>query len=70
MVAMYLSRKHTQAAYREIGSYFGGRNHSTVKAAEQKVAHWLSDQASVNVAKQPWRMEELVEALEQQIRAS
>ncbi|MEX2286494.1 MAG: chromosomal replication initiator protein DnaA [Planctomycetaceae bacterium] len=70
MLAMYLARKHTQAAYREIGSYFGGRNHSTVKAAEQKVAHWLEDQTSVNVATQSWQMQELVEALEQQIRAS
>ncbi|HID23558.1 MAG TPA: chromosomal replication initiator protein DnaA, partial [Planctomycetaceae bacterium] len=30
MLAMFLARKHTQAAYREIGQYFGGRNHSTV----------------------------------------
>lgn len=41
MLAMYLARKHTGAAYSEIGRYFGGRNHSTVIAAEKKVAAWL-----------------------------
>ena len=38
MMAMYLARKHTGAAYSEIGRYFGGRNHSTVISAEKKVA--------------------------------
>jgi chromosomal replication initiator protein len=41
MVAMYLARKHAGSAYSEIGRYFGGRNHSTVMAAEKKVAGWL-----------------------------
>ena len=29
MLAMYLARLHTQAAYQEIGHHFGNRNHST-----------------------------------------
>ncbi|MFN9970288.1 MAG: helix-turn-helix domain-containing protein, partial [Phycisphaerae bacterium] len=37
-VAMFLSRKHTCSAYREIGLYFGGRDHSTVVAAEKRIA--------------------------------
>ena len=41
MMAMYLARKHTGAAYSEIGRYFGGRNHSTVISAEKKVQSWL-----------------------------
>jgi chromosomal replication initiator protein len=44
MLAMYLSRKHTGAAYSEIGRFFGGRNHSTVISAEKKVAGWLKDE--------------------------
>ena len=44
MVAMYLARKHTGAAYSEIGRFFGGRNHSTVISAEKKVASWLKDE--------------------------
>jgi chromosomal replication initiator protein len=44
MMAMYLARKHTGAAYSEIGRYFGGRNHSTVISAEKKVLAWLRDE--------------------------
>ena len=44
MLAMYLARKHTGLAYSEIGRHFGGRNHSTVIAAEKKVLHWLRDE--------------------------
>src|SRR5512135_2790182 len=44
MLAMYLARKHTGAAYTEIGRYFGGRNHSTVISAEKKVLGWLRDE--------------------------
>ncbi|WP_165233376.1 chromosomal replication initiator protein DnaA [Aquisphaera insulae] len=46
MLAMYLARKHTGAAYSEIGRFFGGRNHSTVISAEKKVAGWLRDEAT------------------------
>ncbi|CAN5160559.1 chromosomal replication initiator protein DnaA [soil metagenome] len=42
MIAMYLARKHTSASHTEIGKYFGGRNHSTVVAAEKKVRSWIS----------------------------
>ena len=44
MLAMFLGRKHTGAAYSEIGRYFGGRNHSTVISAEKKVVGWLKDE--------------------------
>ena len=44
MLAMFLARKHTGAAYSEIGKFFGGRNHSTVISAEKKVASWLRDE--------------------------
>jgi chromosomal replication initiator protein len=44
MLAMYLARKHTGLAYSEIGRFFGGRNHSTVIAAEKKVRGWLRDE--------------------------
>lgn len=44
MIAMSLARKHTGAAYSEIGRFFGGRNHSTVISAEKKVAAWLQEE--------------------------
>ncbi len=45
MLAMYLARKHTGVAYSEVGRFFGNRNHSTVIAAEKKVAAWIKDEA-------------------------
>ncbi len=44
MLAMYLARKHTGAAYTEIGRHFGDRNHSTVISADKKVQRWLRDE--------------------------
>lgn len=41
MLAMYLARKLSATSYSEIGKHFGGRNHSTVVAAEKKVRTWL-----------------------------
>jgi chromosomal replication initiator protein len=40
-LAMYMARKLTRLAYREIGQYFGGRDHSTVVAAEKRVSKWM-----------------------------
>lgn len=37
MIAMYLSRKLTGASYPEIGSRFGGKDHSTVISAVNKI---------------------------------
>jgi chromosomal replication initiator protein len=41
MMAMYLARKHTGAAYSDIGRHFGGRNHATVISADKKIQRWL-----------------------------
>ena len=43
MLAMFLARKYTPAAYKEIGDYFGRRRHSTVISAEKTVESWLAD---------------------------
>ena len=37
-IAMYLCRKHTTASYPEIGTNFGGRDHSSVIHAANVVA--------------------------------
>ena len=49
MLAMYLARKHTEASYNEIGRFFGGRNHSTVIAAEKKVVGWLREEERIGL---------------------
>jgi chromosomal replication initiator protein len=67
MLAMYLARKMTQAAYSEIGEYFGGRNHSTVMSAEKRVRDQLASQITVRVAAQNWQLGELLSSLEQQL---
>ncbi len=69
MLAMYLARRHTRAAYSEIGEYFGGRNHATVISADRKVAEWLAQDAHVKVASQSWRLADVLSTLEQQLLA-
>jgi chromosomal replication initiator protein len=67
MIAMYLARKHTGLPYGEIGRYFGGRNHSTVIAAERKVSAWLRDNATLQLSGNSWRACELLELIEREL---
>jgi len=69
MLAMYLTRKLTQTAYSEIGSYFGGRNHSTVMSAEKKVAGQLNSAETIRVASENWTMQDVLQTLEDRIKA-
>lgn len=69
MLAMFLARKHTQAAYTEIGQHFGGRNHSTVMSAERKVQQWLDENSTIQVASQSWTIGEILSTIEQQLLA-
>jgi chromosomal replication initiator protein len=43
MLAMWLARKYTRAAFVEIGEYFGRRSHSTVISAQKQVESWVAD---------------------------
>ena len=67
MLAMYLSRRLTGAAYAEIGQFYGGRNHSTVVSAERRIADLRAKQSCVRIGASEWTVEELVESLERQI---
>ena len=67
MLAMYLARKHTPAAYNEIGQFFGGRNHSTVISAEKRVDGWMQGDHSVRIATRTMTAKELLESLEQRL---
>ena len=70
-IAMYLSRRMTGSAYREIGLYFGGRDHSTVVAAEKKVSRQISEETVVGqpTASRCRTVSELTDYLEQQLHA-
>jgi chromosomal replication initiator protein len=67
MLAMYLARKHTAAAYSEIGRYFGGRNHTTAVAAEKKVRNWLQEGAELSIGDQHWPFQHLAEVIEREL---
>jgi chromosomal replication initiator protein len=67
MVAMYLARKHTPAAYSEIGRHFGGRNHSTAVAAEKKVRQWLADNSELALGERRLRVREVIELVEREL---
>ncbi len=47
LIAMYLSRQLTQMSYPEIGSRFGGKDHSTVISAVRKIESKLAEDASL-----------------------
>jgi chromosomal replication initiator protein len=67
MVAMFLARKHTPAAYSEIGRHFGGRNHSTAVAAEKKVRQWLADNSELSLGERRLRVREVIELVEREL---
>ena len=67
MLAMYLARKHTTAAYSEIGQHFGGRNHSTVVAAEKKVRRWLQEDGELALGERRLRVREVIERIEREL---
>ena len=41
-IAIYLCRELTTESFPKIGSYFGGRNHSTIISADKKIREALS----------------------------
>lgn len=68
-LAMWLARRHTRAAYSEIGAYFGRRSHSTVISAEKQVGRWLEDRESIRLAHGQCDITEAIRRVETQLRA-
>jgi chromosomal replication initiator protein len=68
MLAMWLARKHTRAAYSEIGRYFGKRSHSTVISAQQKVTRWMSENAAVQLPNGECGVQAALHRIESQLR--
>ena len=67
-LAMWLARKHTRAAYAEIGEYFGNRSHSTVISAQKQVRRWMSANQAVRLAHGNCEVQEAIRRVESQIR--
>ena len=68
-LAMWLARKHTRAAYAEIGDYFGHRSHTTVISAQKRVGRWVADGGHVELANRAWNIEEAIRRVEDRLRA-
>ncbi len=47
MIAMYLSRKLTGSSFPEIGSRFGGKDHSTVISAVKKIERLVAEDSNL-----------------------
>ncbi|MDP7019678.1 MAG: DnaA/Hda family protein [Pirellulaceae bacterium] len=69
MLAMWLARKHTRAAFSEIGDYFGRRTHSTVISAQKKIGSWLDTGEPIRMANGDCDIRDAVRRIESQLRA-
>jgi chromosomal replication initiator protein len=70
MLAMWLARKHTRAAWSEIGQYFGRRSHSTVISAHRRVERLIGAQAQIGLSDRPCSVEDAIRKLEQALRCA
>ncbi|WP_218933275.1 DnaA/Hda family protein [Rubripirellula lacrimiformis] len=69
MLAMYLSRQMTSAAYTEIARHFGGKSHSTAIAAEKNVKGWIEKGKSIGRGQTAMSAQEAIERIESLMRA-
>ncbi|MEN1679971.1 MAG: DnaA/Hda family protein [Planctomycetota bacterium] len=70
MLAMWLSRKYTPAAWSEIGAYYGRRSHSTVISACRRVDTLLGRSADVHGANGNRRLEDALRQVEVELRTA
>ncbi len=70
MLAMWLARKYTRAAFTEISEYFGRRSHSTVISAEKKITRWVAEDSSLQLGQHACRAQDAVERVERRLRTA
>jgi chromosomal replication initiator protein len=68
-LAMWLSRRHTNAGLAEIGEYYGGRNHSTVVAARKRLDELARSDSEISVSSQKMRVSAALARLEDRLAA-
>ncbi|QEG23491.1 DnaA ATPase domain-containing protein [Mariniblastus fucicola] len=68
MLAMYLARRHTGAAFSEIGDHFGNRKHSTAIAADKKVAGWVESSENISLPNASYPADEVIRRIESILR--
>lgn len=69
MLAMWLARRYTRAAYSEIGQYFGQRSHSTVISAQKKVKNWVNDGLEIRLAGGECKVEDAIRRVELRLKS-
>lgn len=67
MLVLYLARKYTPSTYSEIGRQIGGLNHSTVIAAEKKIASLLKRDGEIVLGERHWKVRDAIEAFERDL---
>jgi chromosomal replication initiator protein len=70
ILAMWLARKYTRAAWTEIGEFFGRRSHSTVISAHRRVEKLISAHAQIEVNDRHCDVEEAIQRLERALRTA
>lgn len=70
MLAMWLARKYTRAAWSEIGEFFGRRSHSTVISAHHRVEKMIASQAVVDIDARSCEVEEAIRRVEAVLRTA
>jgi len=70
MLAMWLARKYTRAAFVEIGQYFGRRSHSTVIAAQKQVESWVADGRKIQMGYGDCDVRDAIRRVESRLGAS
>lgn len=70
MLAMWLSRKYTRAAWSEIGAYFGRRSHSTVISACRRVDTLMNRDPSVRSGAGSTGLQDAVRQIELELRTA
>jgi chromosomal replication initiator protein len=68
MLCMWLARRFTRAALSEIGTYFGGRSHSTVVSAKRKFDALLNSGGELVVGDRACPVDEAIRRIEARLR--
>ncbi len=67
-LAMFLSRQMTGSAFSEIGNHFGGRSHSTVISANNKIQNWMERNHFVSFNQIRCNINDVVHRIESKLR--
>ena len=68
MLAMWLAREYTRAAFAEIGDFFGHRAHNTVISAHQRVNRWMAENETIQTPHGCWNARDAIRRVEAELQ--